>query len=113
MRISDNRKSVETVLFIDTYLTLFYFQEDKGIRDRVRLSLGLLVGAKLLNVSVPFLLKYAIDDLNAHHTAAHGGEALLSLATASDTILTVTTSLLIGCEYIQLFIEYPSRQVDN
>lgn len=61
----------------------------------------------MLNVSVPFLFKFAVDELNERHAATHGGEALLTLATAPDTILTLTTSLLIGCEYIR-FIWNPS-----
>lgn len=55
------------------------------------------MGAKVLNVSVPFLFKYAIDDLNAYQAAKSGGEALLTLSTAPDTVLTVAASLLIGC----------------
>jgi len=35
------------------------------IRRTVGLAFGLLVGAKLLNISVPFFFKYAVDELNA------------------------------------------------
>ncbi|CEO99852.1 unnamed protein product (mitochondrion) [Plasmodiophora brassicae] len=37
---------------------------DAGMRARVLTSLGLLIGAKIVNVQVPFLLKDAIDSLN-------------------------------------------------
>lgn len=60
--------------------------------------MGLLVGAKALNVGVPFIFKCAIDTLNTQHMATTGS-AILSLGTASDTVATVATSLLIGCMY--------------
>lgn len=57
------------------------------IRRRVCLSLGLLVGAKALSVSVPFIFKSAVDNLN-----------VLSVATLPEATLAVTSSLVIGCE---------------
>lgn len=51
------------------------------------ISLGLLVGAKALNVTVPFIFKGAVDGLG-----------VLSMGSAPETALTVTTSLLLGCK---------------
>ena len=68
-------------------------QDDPDVRKRVKIAMGLLVGAKALNVSVPFLFKYAVDTLN---TSPDG--AVLNVATASDTILTYSIALLLGCE---------------
>lgn len=67
------------------------------IRKRVALALGLLASAKMLNVSVPFMLKYAMDDLN--EKLGPGGEALLTMDSAPETVLTVAGTLLISCEY--------------
>lgn len=67
------------------------------IRKRVTLALGLLAAAKMLNVSVPFLLKYAIDDLN--EKLGTSGDALLTMDSAPETVLTVAATLLISCEY--------------
>ena len=53
------------------------------------MAIGLLVGAKLLNVSVPFLFKYGVDTFN---TAG-------SLGTPPETVATVATSILIGCKH--------------
>ena len=53
------------------------------------MSLGLLVGSKVLNVCVPFLFKGAVDGL-----------AILNMNSAPETALTLTTSLLIGCKLI-------------
>jgi ATP-binding cassette subfamily B (MDR/TAP) protein 7 len=63
-------------------------KDDKAIRDRVTLAVGLLIGAKVLNVSVPFIFKYAIDYLNSAGT--------LNLDSAPATVTAVATSILIG-----------------
>ena len=39
-------------------------KDDPGVRRRVKLAVGLLVAAKLLNISVPFIFKHAVDYLN-------------------------------------------------
>lgn len=62
-------------------------KDNDYIRRRVCISLGLLVGAKALNVSVPFIFKEAVDNLGA-----------LSLATVPEATIAVTSSLVIGCE---------------
>lgn len=67
------------------------------IRKRVTIALGLLAAAKVLNVSVPFIFKYAMDELNGK--LGTGGDALLTMGSAPDTVLTVATTLLISCEY--------------
>lgn len=66
------------------------------IRKRVTLALGLLAAAKMLNVSVPFMLKYAMDDLN--EKLGSTGDALLTMDSAPETVLTVAATLLISCE---------------
>lgn len=53
--------------------------------------MSLLVGAKLLNVSVPFLFKYAVDDLNNYLN-------LLNMGSAPEAIATSATAILIGCK---------------
>jgi len=68
----------------------------------VKIAVGLLVGAKVLNVLVPFIFKYAIDILNAH-TVAVSGSAAMNLTTAPATVATVATSLLVGCRNINYF----------
>lgn len=67
------------------------------IRKRVTLALGLLAAAKILNVSVPFLLKYAMDELNVKLSPV--GDTLLTMGSAPETVLSVATTLLISCEY--------------
>ncbi|XP_047520946.1 iron-sulfur clusters transporter ABCB7, mitochondrial isoform X1 [Pieris napi] len=67
-------------------------KDDAAIRNRVVLSLSLLFGAKLTNVAVPFLFKYAVDEVNA----AAGEAALLGLDSAPQAVGTATFSLLLG-----------------
>jgi len=50
--------------------------------------MGLLVGAKVLNVSVPFIFKYAVDGLNTG----------LNMNTPVDAVFTAAVSLMIGCK---------------
>lgn len=64
-------------------------KEDKAVRDRVKLAVGLLIGAKVVNVAVPFLFKYSVDYLNV------AGQ--LNVETAANTASTVAVSLLLGC----------------
>lgn len=74
---------------VKAMLQYIWPQNDKAIRDRVTVAVGLLISAKLLSVSVPFIFKYSIDYLNTAGT--------LNLETAPATVATVATSLLIGC----------------
>lgn len=58
--------------------------------------MSLLVGAKVLNVTVPFIFKYAIDGIN--EAATVNGEALMGMATVPQALGTAAFSLLIGCK---------------
>lgn len=68
------------------------------IRNRVKLSLSLLFGAKVMNVSVPFIFKYAVDEVN-QAAATTSGDMILGMATIPQALGTAAFSLLIGCEY--------------
>ncbi|XP_030064679.1 iron-sulfur clusters transporter ABCB7, mitochondrial isoform X2 [Microcaecilia unicolor] len=60
------------------------------LRARVAVSLGLLVGAKAMNMVVPFMFKYAVDNLNQM------SGNMLNLSDASNTVVTMATAVLIG-----------------
>lgn len=62
--------------------------DDRAIRQRVALSVGLLISAKLMNVAVPFIFKYSVDYLNAGST--------LNMDSAPEAVLTVATTMLLG-----------------
>nr|ASS36017.1 ABCB7 [Samia ricini] len=70
-------------------------KDNEAIRNRVMLSLSLLFGAKVMNVSVPFLFKYAVDEVNQGLTTP-AGDALLSMATVPQALSTTAFSLLLG-----------------
>jgi ATP-binding cassette subfamily B (MDR/TAP) protein 7 len=61
-------------------------KDNMGTRFRVGISLGLLVGAKLLNVQVPFYFKSIVDAMNIDFAAVGG------------TATTVAGSMIIACK---------------
>jgi len=61
------------------------------LKRRVVAAVVLLVGAKLMNVQVPFLFKYAIDYLNNLDPSA-------LVQTAGGTVFTTLTAILLGCK---------------
>lgn len=60
-----------------------------GTRFRVGLSVALLVGAKLLNVQVPFYFKSIVDSMNIDFVAVGG------------TASTVAGSMILACKLLQ------------
>lgn len=71
---------------LSAMMSYIWPKDDEMIRKRVMLSMGLLVGAKVMNVGVPFLFKAAVDGLG-----------VLSMDTAPEAVLAGSMSLLIGC----------------
>ncbi|XP_076247107.1 iron-sulfur clusters transporter ABCB7, mitochondrial-like [Calliopsis andreniformis] len=90
-----DREPVNSSDMIKAMLRYIWPKDDVEIRKRVKIAVGLLIGAKVLNVGVPFIFKYAVDTLNAQSIAA-GSSAVLSVGTAPETAATLATSLLIG-----------------
>ncbi|OWR48088.1 putative ATP-binding cassette sub-family B member 7 [Danaus plexippus plexippus] len=70
-------------------------KDNTMIRNRVMLSLSLLFGAKVMNVTVPFFFKYAVDEVN-NLTTTPTGDALLGMATVPQALGTTAFSLLVG-----------------
>lgn len=71
-------------------LSYVWPKDNFRIRIRVVAALGLLVGSKLLNISVPFIFKTAVDKVN--EIAGLG----LSLDDPQKTIMTFVIALLVG-----------------
>ena len=46
--------------------------EERGVRRRVRLAMGLMVGSKVINTTVPFIFSHAVDSLNSPETLIPG-----------------------------------------
>ncbi|OTF81365.1 ABC transporter sub-family B, mitochondrial-like protein [Euroglyphus maynei] len=60
------------------------------LRNRVIMAMGLLVAAKAVSISVPFIFKHGIDHLNRHT-----GD-VLAMTDPTSTVLTTSISLMIG-----------------
>ncbi|XP_057670425.1 iron-sulfur clusters transporter ABCB7, mitochondrial isoform X1 [Diorhabda carinulata] len=83
-----NHTPVTGIQMIQSMLQYIWPANDQYLRNRVKLAVSLLVGAKLMNVCVPFIFKYSVDYLNVGHT--------LNMDTAPETVATIATSLLLG-----------------
>ncbi|KAI0228943.1 ATP-binding cassette sub-family B member 7, mitochondrial [Lamellibrachia satsuma] len=82
-------KNVSNWVMVKSMLSYVWPKDKPGMRLRVIVAVCLLVGAKLVNVQVPFLFKYLVDYLN-------NPDNLLNLATPQGTILTMAVTLTIG-----------------
>lgn len=80
-----NGPEIRASEIVKAMLVYIWPKNEPHIRDRVMIALSLLVGSKLINVSIPFLFKGAIDNLNVLHTA-----------TAPETAITICSSLVLG-----------------
>ena len=89
LNINDENK-VTGMQIIKTMLGYVWPQDRPEIRNRVLAAVGLLVAAKVVNVEVPFIFKYAIDHLNKHT-----GD-VLALTDPSSTVMTTAISLMIA-----------------
>uniref|UniRef100_A0A7N8Y639 Iron-sulfur clusters transporter ABCB7, mitochondrial n=1 Tax=Mastacembelus armatus TaxID=205130 RepID=A0A7N8Y639_9TELE len=83
-------KEVNTAKILSAMLSYVWPKDRPDLRARVAISLGLLAGAKITNVMVPFMFKYAVDELN--QMSGH----MLNLNDAPSTVATMATAVLIG-----------------
>lgn len=83
-------KEVNSTKILKAMFSYVWPKDRPDLRARVAISLGLLAGAKGMNIVVPFMFKYAVDNLNE----ISGN--VLNLADASNTVATMATAVLIG-----------------
>uniref|UniRef100_A0A667XVE3 Iron-sulfur clusters transporter ABCB7, mitochondrial n=1 Tax=Myripristis murdjan TaxID=586833 RepID=A0A667XVE3_9TELE len=83
-------KEVNSAQILSAMLSYVWPKDRPDLRARVAISLGLLGGAKITNVMVPFMFKYAVDELN--QMSGH----MLNLSDAPSTVATMATAMLIG-----------------
>uniref|UniRef100_A0A8D3C5T7 Iron-sulfur clusters transporter ABCB7, mitochondrial n=1 Tax=Scophthalmus maximus TaxID=52904 RepID=A0A8D3C5T7_SCOMX len=83
-------KEVNSPKILSAMLSYVWPKDRPDLRARVVISLGLLAGTKLTNVMVPFMFKYAVDELN--QMSGH----MLNLNDAPSTVATMATAVLIG-----------------
>ncbi|XP_012934691.1 ATP-binding cassette sub-family B member 7, mitochondrial [Aplysia californica] len=82
-------KPVRYIDMMKSMLTYIWPKDNLRFKIRVVIALGLLVGAKALNVTVPFIFKYAVDYLNAPAN-------WLGLENPGSTIFTVAFAVMVG-----------------
>ncbi len=83
-------KEVSRTEMVRSMFAYVWPEDNPAIRRRVKIAVGLLVGAKLLNISVPFFFKYGIDYLNQ----ASGGA--LNMDGPAETAATLAVAILVG-----------------
>ncbi|KAJ1197383.1 hypothetical protein NDU88_001243 [Pleurodeles waltl] len=83
-------KDIDSRKILKAMLTYVWPKDRPDLRARVALSLGLLAAAKGTNIVVPFMFKYAVDNLNQM------SGSMLNLSDAPNTVATMATAVLIG-----------------
>lgn len=79
------KRQITDMKILQTLAGYLWMKDNLEFRLRVMMALGFLVGAKILNVQVPFLFKLAVDWLtipNATHLANTTLVALFATPTA-------------------------------
>uniref|UniRef100_A0A8D0DB21 Iron-sulfur clusters transporter ABCB7, mitochondrial n=1 Tax=Sander lucioperca TaxID=283035 RepID=A0A8D0DB21_SANLU len=87
---SPQLNEVNSSQILSAMLSYVWPKNRPDLRARVAISLGLLAGAKITNVMVPFMFKYAVDELN--QMSGH----MLNLNDAPSTVATMATAMLIA-----------------
>ncbi|XP_062381025.1 iron-sulfur clusters transporter ABCB7, mitochondrial [Sardina pilchardus] len=83
-------KEVNSTTILSAMMSYVWPKDRPDLRARVAISLGLLAVSKMTNVTVPFMFKYAVDELN--QMSGH----MLNLNDAPNTVATIATAVLIG-----------------
>ncbi|XP_042334682.1 iron-sulfur clusters transporter ABCB7, mitochondrial [Sceloporus undulatus] len=83
-------KEIDGRKIIKAMLSYVWPKDRPDLRARVAISLGFLAGAKAMNIVVPFMFKYAVDNLNQM------SGNVLNLSDAPNTVATMATAVLIG-----------------
>ncbi|XP_024048654.1 ATP-binding cassette sub-family B member 7, mitochondrial [Terrapene carolina triunguis] len=83
-------KEIDAGKIIRAMLSYVWPKDRPDLRARVVISLGFLAGAKGMNIVVPFMFKYAVDNLNQM------SGNMLNLSDAPHTVATMATAVLIG-----------------
>lgn len=89
-------EEINNMKILSTLAKYLWMKDNIEFRTRVVAALGFLVGAKVLNVQVPFLFKLAVDWLT---TTTGNASALATFTSANSTALALFVSpaaVLIG-----------------
>ncbi|XWS74456.1 hypothetical protein CRYUN_Cryun02cG0217800 [Craigia yunnanensis] len=81
------RRQVDEMKILRTLAGYLWMKDNLEFRLRVMTALGFLVGAKLLNVQVPFLFKLAVDWLTTPNATALANSTLVALFATPTAVL--------------------------
>ena len=81
------RRQVADLKILRTLAGYLWMKDNLEFRLRVMTALGFLVGAKLLNVQVPFLFKLAVDWLTTPNATALANSTLVALFATPTAVL--------------------------
>ncbi|CAF1494631.1 unnamed protein product [Didymodactylos carnosus] len=81
-------KPITTRFILRAMFDFIWPKAGKKVKIRVLIAFSLLLVSKLLNISVPFMFKYLVDELNKGRT--------LKVDTTESAIISMVTALLIG-----------------
>ncbi|KAK7478870.1 hypothetical protein BaRGS_00029851 [Batillaria attramentaria] len=82
-------KSVTGTDILRAMMTYIWPKDNVGVKVRVVAAVSLLIGAKVVNVQVPFIFKYGVDYLNKPENWLH-------MTDPSSTLITTATAIMIG-----------------
>ena len=82
------KKDVTSRDMINAMASYLWPKNNPAVKTRVVTALSLLVGAKVVNTSVPFIFKHAVDTLNTANT--------LNMDSPEAAVTTVVVASLIG-----------------
>ncbi|CAH3017583.1 unnamed protein product [Porites evermanni] len=109
-------KGVNSLTILKRMLKHVWPKDRPDLKRRVVAAVTLLIGAKLLNVQVPFLFKYAVDFLNNLDPSTVA-------QTAGGTTFTILTALLLGSQRVSkisfsslrvmFFLLYRQKDIDK
>ncbi|XP_021957801.1 ATP-binding cassette sub-family B member 7, mitochondrial [Folsomia candida] len=86
IKLPDGAKEVKSSQMLKAMLTHLWPKDEPEMRQRVVVALGLLVGAKVLNVCVPYLFKLGVDNLGP----------VADFTSTVDTVSSFTFAVLVG-----------------
>lgn len=91
--------------------TFLWDPAEPSLRLRIGASFGLMIGAKLTTIQVPFLFKYAIDALSEQTVSADGVATMLEVAASQPLASTTTAVGLLALSPASLLLMYGATRV--
>ncbi|KAL8146784.1 ABC transporter B family member 25, mitochondrial-like [Apium graveolens] len=92
----DSDEQISNGRILATLAKSLWMKDNSEFRVRVVAALGLLIGAKVLNVQVPFLFKLAVDWLTTSSANASGLAAFATANPTSVAVFATPAAVLIG-----------------